>query len=189
MTKKYYEVVVEGSFDLIKGFVIGFLRQGHRGRGRFLRGASCQARRRAGTPASALDAPGRYIQHHHREGIGLLLQEAWASRFPAGPEGPLHPGDHGGALQFQVRTYSKKAGMVLRETSRIPPGWRWSASSWRKMCGRKARESRRMRRFTITRSRKRTGRWRCQGGDRFLRPHRAQRAHRAGRIVLEYGKA
>lgn len=25
MNKKYYEVVVEGSFDLMKGFVLGFL--------------------------------------------------------------------------------------------------------------------------------------------------------------------
>jgi len=123
MTKKYYEVVVEGSFDLIKGFVLGFLRgRGIEGEAVFSAERHVKHGEGLGHLLRLLTRQGDTSSIIIGEGIGLLLQEA------------LGKVDHqldlkvlsireitGSHFNFKFRTYSRKAGEALKETFEKPP--------------------------------------------------------------------
>lgn len=123
MTKKYYEVLIEGPFDLVKGFVLGFLQ------GRGIEGEAVFSAERHVKHGAGL---GQLLRHLARrgdtssiiigEGFGLLLQEALGK---AKDEMDLKilsvreiTGSH---FNFKFRTYSKKAGEALKTTFENPP--------------------------------------------------------------------
>jgi len=123
MTKKYYEVAVEGSLDLIRGFVIGFLL------GRGIEGEAVLSAEQHVRHGEGL---GHLLRHLTRrgdtssiiigEGVGLLLQEAFGKANRALDLKVLSIREITGAhFDFKFRTYAKQAGEDLKNTFRALP--------------------------------------------------------------------
>ncbi|MGB4549457.1 MAG: hypothetical protein WBI10_11115 [Syntrophales bacterium] len=125
MTETYYEVVVEGSFDLIKGFVLGFL-QGRRIEGEAVFSAERHIRRSEGVIQllRQLTRRGNKSSIIIGRGVGRLLREALERIGDDLDLKVLSVREIKSAhFDFEFRTYAKKAGESLEETFRkLPPG-------------------------------------------------------------------
>lgn len=118
MTKKYYEVVIEGSFDLVKGFVLGFLQ------GRAIEGEAIFSAEHHVKHDEGLGQLLRHLTRHGDqssiiigEGIGQMLKEALTAVNHRLNLEILSIREISGAhFDFRFRTYAKKAGEVLKET-------------------------------------------------------------------------
>jgi len=119
MTKKYYEVAVEGSLDLIRGFVLGFLQ------GRGIEGEAVFSVERHVRHGEGLGQLLRHLDTSRLivgEGVGLQLREALGKASPELDLKVLSIREITGArFDFSFRTYSRKAGEDLKDAFRNPP--------------------------------------------------------------------
>jgi hypothetical protein len=125
MTKKYYEVVIEGSFDLIKGFVLGFLQgRGIEGEAVFSAERHVKQSEGMGQLLRQLTRRGNKSSIIIGQGVGRLLQEALAR---VGDDLDLKVLSireiKSADFDFEFRTYAKKAGEALKDTFKnLPAG-------------------------------------------------------------------
>jgi hypothetical protein len=125
MTKKYYEVVIEGSFDLIKGFVLGFLQgKGIEGEAVFSAERHIKQSEGIGQLLRQLTRRGDKSSIIIGEGVGRLLQEALARIGDDLDLEVLSVREIKAAhFDFDFRTYAKKAGEGLKEIfQNLPAG-------------------------------------------------------------------
>jgi hypothetical protein len=117
MTKKYYEEVIEGSFDLIKGFVLGFLQgKGIEGEAVFSAERHIKQSEGIGQLLRQLTRRGDKSSIIIGEGVGRLLQEALARIGDDLDLEVLSVREIKAAhFDFEFRTYAKKAGEGLKE--------------------------------------------------------------------------
>ncbi len=125
MTARYYEVVVEGSFDLIKGFVLGFLQgRGIEGEAVFSAERHVRQSEGIGQLLRQLTRRGNKSSIIIGEGVGRLLREALERTGDELDLKVLSVREIKSAhFDFKFRTYAKAAGEDLKETfTNLPAG-------------------------------------------------------------------
>jgi hypothetical protein len=124
MTDKYFEVVIEGSSELIKGFVLGFLQgRGIEGEAVFSAERHIKQNEGVGQLLRQLTRRGNKSSIIIGEGVGRLLREALDRTGDDLDLKVLSIREIKSAdFDFEFRTYAKKAGEALRDTFKNPPG-------------------------------------------------------------------
>ncbi|HOD36451.1 MAG TPA: hypothetical protein PLR20_13420 [Syntrophales bacterium] len=125
MTSKYYEVIVEGSYELAKGFVLGYLEgKGIEGEAVFEQEYHIKSDRPLGQLLRMLNVKGDEIRVIIGEGVGLMLREAVEKRkTDLGLKVASIRLIKGARFNFRYKTFSKEFGGKLKETfADLPPG-------------------------------------------------------------------
>ncbi|MCX5835166.1 MAG: hypothetical protein NTV99_11800 [Deltaproteobacteria bacterium] len=125
MTGKYYEVIVEGSYELAKGFVLGYLEgKGIEGEAVFEQEYHIKSERSLGQLMRMLNVKGDEIRVIIGEGVGLMLKEAVERRkTDLGLKVTSIRLITGARFNFRYKTFSKEFGEKLKATfADLPPG-------------------------------------------------------------------
>jgi hypothetical protein len=125
MTGKYYEVILEGSYELIKGFVLGYFEgKGIEGEAIFEQEYHIRGEGRLEQLMRMLNVKGNEIRVIIGEGFGLMLREAIERR-----KADLNLKVRslrlvkGARFNFRYKTFSKEFGEKLKATfADLPPG-------------------------------------------------------------------
>jgi hypothetical protein len=125
MTKKYYEVVLEGSYELVKGFVLGYLEgKGIEGDAVFEQEYHIKGEGRLEQIMRMLNVKENEIRVIIGEGVGLMLREAIERRkadlnLKVRSIRPVT----GARFNFRYKTFSKEFVEKLKATfANLPPG-------------------------------------------------------------------
>jgi hypothetical protein len=125
MTGKYYEVILEGSYELVKGFVLGYLEgKGIEGEAIFEQDRHIKGEGRLEQLMRMLNVKGDEIRVIIGEGIGLMLREA-VERRKAGLGLKVRSIRlvTGARFNFSYKAFSKEFGEKLKATfADLPSG-------------------------------------------------------------------